>query len=272
MGYRVNTFNADGVLADALEKHEETANADLARRIGGETWERGDVLAIYSRPDLGTGLNFACRVRSDAASIENLVDAVSAWMQTRGVEPHFRVSPLTRPSDLASVLASRGFERTEMETQMVLAVEDIAPPPNPRVTVEPVSPLDLPRWVALQHHGFGGTGDPSDSMMDIARSAASAGNSMLYLARLDGAPAGAGVLTGWAGVFGIYGVATAQAARKQGVATALVRHMVREVRARGNAPLCLQVETGGETQRWYERLGFRVVYDRTGWTRRSAIV
>jgi ribosomal protein S18 acetylase RimI-like enzyme len=192
-------------------------------------------------------------------------------MQTRGVEPHFRVSPLTRPSNLASLLESRGFERTETETQMVLASEDAAPPANPRVTVEPVSPLDLPNWVTIQHHGFGGTGAPPDSAMDIARAAANAGNSMRYLARLDGAPAGAGVLTGWAGVYGIYGVATAQEARRQGVATALVRHMVHAARARGDAPLCLQVETGGETQRWYQRLGFRVVYDRTGWTRHRAM-
>src|SRR5512138_790791 len=106
-------------LADALERHEETANADLARRIGGETWERGDVLAIYSRPDLGTGLNFACRVRSDTASIEALVDEVSAWMRMRGVDPHFRVSPLTQPFTLASILQARGFALTETETQMV---------------------------------------------------------------------------------------------------------------------------------------------------------
>lgn len=44
------------------------------------------------------------------------------------------------------------------------------------------------------------------------------------------------------------------------------RHMIADARARAGCPICLQVETGSHTQRWYERMGFRVVYDRSGWT------
>jgi ribosomal protein S18 acetylase RimI-like enzyme len=207
-------------------------------------------------------------VRSDETTIGTLVDEISPWFIRHGVDPHFRVSPLSRPSNLAAILETRGFLRTETETQMVLAGEDVEPPSNSRITIEPVSPLDLLTWVTLQHHAFGGTGEPSGVLMEIARVSADAGNSRPYLVRLDGAPVGAGSLTEWAGAFGIYGVAVAQEARKQGAGTALVRHMVQEVKLRGNAPLCLQVQTGSAIQGWYERLGFRVVYDRTGWTRK----
>ena len=251
-------------LADLLERHEETSNAQVARRIGGETWERADVLAIFSRPELGSGLNFAGRVRSDERSIEQVVDEIGNWFTRHRVAPHFRVSPLTRPANLAQILERRGFVRTETETQMVRAAEDTEPSPNPRITIEPVEQRDLLPWAGIQHRGFNGLGAPSDLMLEMARSTASVSGNRLYLARLDGEPVGAGVLVAWAGVHGIYGVATLPEARGQGVATALVRHMVRD--ADRDMPLCLQAETGSSTQRWYERLGFRVVYDRTGWT------
>ncbi len=253
-------------LADLLEKHEETGNAELARRIGGEVWERSDAIAIFSHPELGTGLNFVCRVRSNTAAAEKLADELTEWLAARGVAPHFRVSPLTQPSTFVQILERRGFDRTERETQMVLAGPDVEPPTNPRVAVERAQLSDLTLWVAIQHRAFGGSDEPSPLTMQIARTSAIAGNSTPYLARLEGQAVGAGVLLEWAGALGIYGVAVEERARGQGVGTAMVRQMMRDTQARGNMPLCLQVETGEKTQRWYERLGFRVVYDRTGWT------
>ena len=38
-------------LADQLEYHEEAGNAQVARNIGGDFVERGDVMLIYSRPE-----------------------------------------------------------------------------------------------------------------------------------------------------------------------------------------------------------------------------
>ncbi len=257
----------DWGLADLLERHEETGNAELARRVRGEVWERGDALVIFSHPELGTGLNFACRIRSDDSGLEKLIDEVSEWLTARGVAPHFRVSPLTRPADLARILEWRGFTKTEAETQMVLAGPDTEPPTNPRVTIERVAPHDLATWVAIQHRGFGGSGEPPPLTMEIASASAHAGHNTPYLARLDGEAVGAGALMEWAGALGIYGVSTEERARGHGVGTALVRQMMRDAAMRGNMPLCLQVQTGEKTQQWYERLGFRVVYDRTGWTK-----
>ena len=66
------------VLADQLEFHEESSNAREALSIGGEVVERGEVMLVFSEPAAGTGLNFACRVRSDDAHIEGLVDDATA--------------------------------------------------------------------------------------------------------------------------------------------------------------------------------------------------
>jgi ribosomal protein S18 acetylase RimI-like enzyme len=149
---------------------------------------------------------------------------------------------------------------------MVLAGADAELPSNPRVTLEHIDRRDLLRWVEIQHRSFGGSGEPSEMILKLARTSAAQTGSILYLARLAGAPVGAGVLMEWAGVLGIYGVATSAEVRSQGVGTAMVRRMIRDARARGDMPLCLQAETGGKAQHWYERLGFQVVYDRTGWT------
>ena len=252
-------------LADQLEYHEESSNGQAAKNIGGELVERGDVMLVYSRPEFGGGFNFACRVRTDEAHIESLIDQVCDWFAARKIDsPLFRVSPLTRPANLAQILERRGFVCAEHETQMVLESDDTEPATNPRVLIEWVQPRELESWVGIQHRGFGETGEPSATMIDMALKSFESGMNTPYLARIDGEPVGAGSLIHWAGAFGIYGVAVADQARKQGVATAMVRQMIRDVRACGQ-PICLQAQTNGAEQRWYERIGFRVVYDRTGW-------
>ncbi len=256
-----------GTRADLLERHEETSNAEIGRRIGGEIMDRSDVLAFCARPELGGGIRCACRIRSDAAGIQALVQDVAEWFAQRGAAPVFRASPLSRPETLATILAANGFEQTERETQMVLAGEDVERAANPDVTVVPAAPEDMRIWVDIQHRSFGGGNGALELGLEVARAMPAMGGQTPFLARLDGEWVGAGILTEWAGAFGIYGVATLPAARGRGVATALVRRMMRQPRA--GAPLCLQAETGSTTQLWYERLGFRVVYDRTGWTRTS---
>lgn len=254
-------------LADRLEYHEESSNGQAATNVGGACLELGDVMLVYSHPEFGTGLNFACRVRTTDALIESLIEDVSAWFTQRRVAPHFRVSPLTHPSNVELTLAQRGFVCTERETQMVLAGDDIERPTNPKVRVEIVQPSDLELFVILQHRGFGGTGQPSSSAMEMARRAVESEMSKPFLARLSGKPVGAGMSIDWAGAFGIYGVAILEEARGQGVGTAMMRQMIRDARAARDLPICLQVETSSQTQSWYERLGFRVAYDRTGWTK-----
>jgi GNAT superfamily N-acetyltransferase len=253
-------------LADRLERHEEYSNADAARRIGGHVWDRGDVLLIRSRPELASGLNFASRIRSDSSTIERLLDEVSEWLTARGVVPHVRVSPLSRPGDLADRLRSRGFVMTEAETQMALVGPDRERPTNPRVHVEQIAPGDIDCWVRIQDIGFGGRGEPPSLVFEMARASAASPGTHLYLARLDGEPICSGTLTFWEGVYGIYGVASLPNRRGQGAATALIRNMILNARAGGDLPICLQARTGSATQCWYERLGFRMVYNRTGWT------
>ncbi len=252
-------------LADRLERHEELGNAENAIRIGGDVWNRGDVVCIYSNPEFGTGLNFACRVRSSDERIEELLDAVIEWFTWHNVTPHVRVSPLSQPADLAALLARRNFVQTEAETQMVLSCEDTEPPTNPRVTVDLVQPGELETWLRVQNIGFGGNGQVSQLSVDLNEASQRAG-ARAYLARLDGEPAGAAILESFEHVSGIYGVATLPQARGQGVGTAMMRRMIRDARNLAPDPICLQAETASATQRWYERLGFTVVYNRTGWT------
>ena len=255
-------------LADRLEYHEESSNGQAAKDIGGAFIELGDVMLVYSRPEFGTGLNFACRIRSDADRIESMIDDVSEWFRQRDIAPHFRTSPLSSPSNIAEILKQRRFVCTETETQMVLEGDDNERATNRQVRIETAQANDLETWVSIQQRGFGDSGQPSASMIEMARRSLESARSTLYQARLYGELVGAASLINWVGVFGIYGVAVEANVRGQGVGTALVRRMIRDVRANSDAPICLQVETGSKTQMWYERLGFRVVYDRTGWTKK----
>ncbi len=252
-------------LAGRLEWHEEMGNAENALRVGGELRDFGQAFVIYSRPEFGTGLNFAFRFRSSDEDISRLLGRVVEWMSQRSVRPHVRVNPLSQPPDLAERLQARGFAQTESETQMVLAGPDIEPPTNPEVEVVSAGLHDLETWVRIQNIGFGGDANPAPSFLELA-AATEAGGGRPYLARLNGEAVGAAVLESFGDVWGIYGVATLPQCRGRGIGTVLVRRMIRDARAAADWPICLQVETGSVTEKWYERLGFRAVYDRTGWT------
>ncbi len=252
-------------LAEQLERHEELGNAASARLVGGEIWERPEAVAISSHPVFGIGLNFACRVRSTEQGLDELLDELIEWFSWRNCKPHVRVNPLSQPGDIAQRLKRRGFTQTEAETQMILREEDTERASNPRVTIEKVGMDDLVPWLGIQNLGFGSDGPTSPMSIELNRASIGAG-ACPYWARLDGEPVGAAMLTSHENAWGIYGVATLPQARGQGVGTVLMRRMIADARERAPGPICLQAETGGYAQRWYERLGFRVVYDRTGWS------
>ena len=86
--------------------------------------------------------------------------------------------------------------------------------------------------------------DEDGRALRLARRSLEAGLYRYYVACLDGRPAGAASARIDKGLAGIYGVATLPEARRRGVGTALVGHIVEEGRREGCDAAFLSAEPG----------------------------
>ena len=97
---------------------------------------------------------------------------------------------------------------------------------------------------------------------------AECGQARIFHARRSEEWLGSAMLCAAAGVVGIYDVGVGPAARRQGIASALVRHVCEAARAAGCEHATLQ--NGHGLIAFYERLGFRVVSTLQHWQRAAA--
>lgn len=92
------------------------------------------------------------------------------------------------------------------------------------------------------------------NMTSAAKAAGSPDGLAQYIGYVDGEPLGSATIYADEGTAGIYWVGTLVAARRRGVAEALVRHLMRRGREAGCRYAALQATAAG--QRLYTRLGF----------------
>ncbi|KUN85539.1 hypothetical protein AQJ66_13605 [Streptomyces bungoensis] len=81
------------------------------------------------------------------------------------------------------------------------------------------------------------------------------------LATLDEQPVGVAALFTAGGLAGVYGVGTLPGHRRAGIGSAIMRYLARIAETDGCAHIMLQTEARSAVQRWYERLGYRHVFD-----------
>ena len=125
-----------------------------------------------------------------------------------------------------------------------------------RVTTSDESEYDV--WADIMCRSFG---FPS-TMGEIGQSVLISPEARLYLAYVDGTPAGTTLLYSKFGMGYIDLVGTLPEHRRQGVASALVMQAVADSQSLGNRWTTLESVTGGDTERLYERLCFRTAHHR----------
>lgn len=100
------------------------------------------------------------------------------------------------------------------------------PKPVRSLTIaEPATDAEFDAAALVQHHGYGGTGEPEGGMADWLRTAARDGG-VAALATVDGVPAGAGGCSVPVdGLTELAGLAVADAYRRRGIGAALSAHL-----------------------------------------------
>jgi GNAT superfamily N-acetyltransferase len=211
--------------------------------------------------------NHVALVRSRPKQVDGMIERVTAFYQRLAAPPAFQLDPATTPLDLPTRLMRAGYEKQVEEAWMVCLVEESSDiPVQSSVTIEqltPASPTSLIqayidcynisfRAPAHVHAGFG------VSFRGVLPHPAG----LHFVGLLEGEPAGAVSLFHQNGRGGVYNVGTFPAFRGQGVATALLIHLLVVARRLGLKQLILQTVHHGPAQPIYERVGFRTHFVR----------
>jgi hypothetical protein len=235
------------------------------RAVATERLELGGGVAAWGGP--GSWANQAVGLGLAGPVTDAELDELVAFYAERGAPARIEVPPFAHPT-LVDGLAARGFVLERFEDVWLRALpadEDLrAVVPGgwpPGVTVEVVAPdapdAELDTFVAVSSSGFvpaGGVLSAADRALSVRM--ARDPKVISALARVDGAPAGAGSAAADLGAAGLFGASTLPPFRGRGVQQALIAARLQAVRDRGAAVACIESAPGIATGRNAARMGF----------------
>lgn len=201
--------------------------------------------ANYAIPDQGA--------EPTAADVQALIAA----FRERDRMPRLEYLPGGAPAVEPALLAA-GFTVENRAPILACSPADLLPPKpvDALVITEPATDAEFDAAARVQHHGYGGTGEPEGGEAAWLRNAA-AGGGVAALATVDGVPAGAGGCSVPVdGLTELAGLAVADAFRRRGIGAALSAHLTATAFARGCRVVWLE-PGDADVERIYAGIGYR---------------
>ena len=250
---------------------EEAAHAASSRAIAAESLDIGAGVATFL--EAGSWVNQAWNMGLHGPVSDDELDTLVDFFESRGVEPRLPVCTLADPTLLGG-LARRRFVTDAFINVFALDPTTMDDPSNhfrqaPGVTLEIVDPADdiQARVFAITTaQGFHDGNQPPDVMVETTRQVILRPGTTALLARVDGKPAGGGILgisqdvgaelTG----AGLFGTGVLPDYRTLGVQQALIAERLRLARERGVELVTIASNPGVATERNAARFGFTLSY------------
>lgn len=272
------TADATRNQAVAVDGDRVLAWAFLGDRTAGHT-----VVDLYVAPDLDD--DAADRLAGWGWTV--LLDRAAAVARERGVEvTHVDTGTIEGDVAAAKRLAEHGFRRARTFWRMTTDVDGAESFTEPHgVVVRAIAPdgaafdADLRTAHRIHEEAFADHWNFHPTTLDEwwgrNRSSAGLDLGLWWLAEVDGVPGGLAIATmqmADEGALYVDSLGTARAARRRGVATALLRHSFGEAARRGLRSVRLNVDSENLTgaTRLYEAAGMRVEFAMLGWLREVA--
>jgi GNAT superfamily N-acetyltransferase len=253
----------DSRLVAALESNLEEEMLYFGRVLAGaEVYNDGQVEGFYTGRGHLNGILRTHLKDTSAGAVNERIDAVLQYFRTKQAgEFGWSIGQDCQPENMASYLEQRGFYRLE-EANIGLALDIFAM----RAEANPVEGLeirelrtveDLQVLFKMEVEGFGSTEETAAYYCEMYENAGfGPGTRWRHFGGWwQGETVAATSLLFHAGVAGIYGVATVPAARRHGIARALVLHAIEVARQQGYHIAILSPTN--MSAGIYSRLGFR---------------
>ncbi len=256
--YALRVRFSDESLARRLEAVGNRFMLEWLSGTGAELERFGTSVASVdpARPEL----DFVNRVYELWPEDKGQVGEIARFYRDRGVRGWFEVAPSGRFEQLASALTDAGAAQIDFH-----GVLHGPPRAGERGEVD-VQRADDPQLFAellLTGHGVPASARTRDAA-SVARWANIDGW-RLYVARVDGRPAGAGLLAEDDDVGYLANASTLPDYRNRGVQTALIAARMADALASGCELVASQAQFGSASQRNLERAGLRVAYTKAVW-------
>ncbi|MFF8711926.1 GNAT family N-acetyltransferase [Streptomyces sp. NPDC015184] len=193
----------------------------------------------------------------DAEPTPGELDALIAVFREHDRLPRLEFLPGWAPVVEPALLAA-GFTVENRAPIMACAPDGLlAPKPVADLVIgEPATDAEFAAAALVQHHGYGGTGEPEDGTERWLRTAVRGGG-VAALATVDGTPAGAGGCSVPVdGLTELAGLAVAENFRRRGIGAALSAHLTATAFDRGCRVVWLE-PGDADVERIYAGIGFR---------------
>lgn len=246
----------DEILIDVLERHLWSMWAPLGRGPGARLTDTPTRLFVETpvpQPPYNTVFRF---LDDGVRDLPAQVDEVLAHYQPRPVTLAWVVHP-SSPPGVRECLEAHGLIMAEELFGMAadLAALDLDVEVAPGVDVVEATAEDAAEWMEMVEVRYGLDAVGSSFVRQVMEE--NIGHARWWMAKVDGVPASKVVLHVADGVAGIYGVATFEAGRGKGLATALTKHALRVAHASGCELGVLH--STPMAQELYRSIGFRDV-------------
>lgn len=248
-------------LVEALEANTAAAYADMARNPQGDVYCGPDLTRFISGAQVHI-LNGVADARLREEGLDATLEEILGHFKSRAVPMTWWVGPSTRPEDLGERLEARGLSYDGETPGMAVDIGALGEEKAviPALSVAPAtSEGDLADWARVAARGYGMPEEVIPALSEIAMRHCMRDDPRwaYYLARLDGQPVATTSMFPFAGVAGIYCVATLPEARGRGIGAEITRIALQRAGKQGYRVGILQASGMGFPV--YRRMGFATV-------------
>jgi GNAT superfamily N-acetyltransferase len=241
-------------VADIIEDNTAGYFLSLGHANGCEVCDRPDIKYVFA----GCGYNRIMHARFTAEQADGVVRQIAMRLDALGIDALWFITPASAP-ELPATLERYGFTYSRDMKSMAIGLSAFSPDPGLPAGIkirEVAGRDDADAWAQVVVASYW----PDDDVHRhygshlIARDWTADSPRHNYLGWLDGRPVATAVLFEGKEAAGIYYVGTLPGARNQGIATAMMQHVLQEAKARGFRIAILNASAAG--QPLYRRLGF----------------
>lgn len=251
----------DPALPAAIERNFAEEMISFGHGLpGGEVHEDAELLWFFTGRAHLNGILLTHFAQDDKAYIDAKIEETLAYFKARQVDVGWSVGPSTQPDDLADHLKEHGFVYGIDTIGMAVALQSIHNDVHTSTALTIREALDgetLLQLRDIEALGFGGTPEIAQTYYDAYMGVGFGKDAAWhhYIGYLDGKAVAITSLLLYAGIAGIYGVATIPEVRRQGIGATMTLYALQQARTFHYRIAALSPSE--MSQGIYERLGFQ---------------